>query len=382
MKTDLETELRNGREIETEPYPESYLSDDVTEGATSQVNESRIILSSEVQERKVVWLWRNRVPEGAVTVLDGLPGTGKTALALDMCARVTQGAPWPDDESVRESGAALYYSHEDSSDVVLKPRARAAGADESLLAFPTNENLLLGPGGLRVLEQLRGDMAEMRARTGRSVKLIVFDVLASFAGGANMSKNEEMRGVLSPLARFAEQEKTSIVLIRHFRKGAGDALSRGAGTIGITGAARSVLATGKHPQKEGYFILAHSKTNWGLTADSYEYRLVPANGCVLVEYGNRSSYTADELAFQEPGGGASENTKKQDEARSVILDTLGDGGSCSSASLAEKCRKEGISQRTYERARMLLKKEGLIVYRTEKDVGGKQKTCWYMVKQE
>ena len=42
------------------------------------------------------WLWPNRIPLGKLTLIAGYPSSGKTSVALDIAARVTQGAPAPD----------------------------------------------------------------------------------------------------------------------------------------------------------------------------------------------------------------------------------------------------------------------------------------------
>ncbi|MBM4042301.1 MAG: hypothetical protein FJ290_27725 [Planctomycetes bacterium] len=47
-------------------------------------------------QKAVKWLWPGRVPLGRMTLLIGDPGRGKSLLALDMAARVTRGAAWPD----------------------------------------------------------------------------------------------------------------------------------------------------------------------------------------------------------------------------------------------------------------------------------------------
>src|SRR5215475_2181196 len=39
----------------------------------------------------VSWLWSRRIPHGTLSLLDGDPGLGKTALALDLAARVSVG---------------------------------------------------------------------------------------------------------------------------------------------------------------------------------------------------------------------------------------------------------------------------------------------------
>ena len=46
--------------------------------------------------RPITWLWPGWLPIGMITLLAARPGTGKSLLALDIAARVIQGAPWPD----------------------------------------------------------------------------------------------------------------------------------------------------------------------------------------------------------------------------------------------------------------------------------------------
>jgi hypothetical protein len=50
---------------------------------------------SEVVEEAVEWLWEGRIPLGKLTVVDGDPGTGKSALTIDLAARVSTGRVMP-----------------------------------------------------------------------------------------------------------------------------------------------------------------------------------------------------------------------------------------------------------------------------------------------
>jgi len=52
-------------------------------------------LLSDVVEESVEWLWEGRIPLGKLTVIDGDPGTGKSALTTDLAARVTTGRQMP-----------------------------------------------------------------------------------------------------------------------------------------------------------------------------------------------------------------------------------------------------------------------------------------------
>lgn len=49
------------------------------------------ILLSEVTPEHVRWLWQDRIALGKLNVLDGDPGTGKSAMTTDLAARVTRG---------------------------------------------------------------------------------------------------------------------------------------------------------------------------------------------------------------------------------------------------------------------------------------------------
>jgi putative DNA primase/helicase len=60
------------------------------------------ILLSEVVEESVEWLWEGRIPLGKLTVIDGDPGTGKSALTIDLAARVSTGRDMPTPKEANE----------------------------------------------------------------------------------------------------------------------------------------------------------------------------------------------------------------------------------------------------------------------------------------
>jgi len=59
-------------------------------------------LLSDVVEESVEWLWEGRIPLGKLTVIDGDPGTGKSALTTDLAARVSTGREMPTPKEVNE----------------------------------------------------------------------------------------------------------------------------------------------------------------------------------------------------------------------------------------------------------------------------------------
>lgn len=58
-------------------------------------------LLSDVVEESVEWLWEGRIPLGKLTVIDGDPGTGKSALTADLAARVSTGRQMPTPKEVK-----------------------------------------------------------------------------------------------------------------------------------------------------------------------------------------------------------------------------------------------------------------------------------------
>ncbi len=61
-------------------------------GLVEPLRRVRSVAYNTVEVKEVAWLWQGRIPLGAITLLDGDPGLGKSLLTLDLAARVTS---WP-----------------------------------------------------------------------------------------------------------------------------------------------------------------------------------------------------------------------------------------------------------------------------------------------
>src|SRR5207245_2196391 len=79
----------------------------------------------------VSWLWPGRIPVGKLVILDGNPDLGKSMLALDWCARLSTGRPFPDSTTSSAPGNALVLSAEDAAQDTVVPRLERLGADMS-----------------------------------------------------------------------------------------------------------------------------------------------------------------------------------------------------------------------------------------------------------
>jgi RecA-family ATPase len=76
-----------------------------------------LVRLSDVQTKEVEWLWYPYIPSGKLTMLEGDPESGKTFAALHIAARITRGAPLPNEIEIggvtSDPGNVIYLTGED-----------------------------------------------------------------------------------------------------------------------------------------------------------------------------------------------------------------------------------------------------------------------------
>lgn len=181
-------------------------------------------LLSEIRPERVDWLWPGRIPRNKLTLFDGDPGLGKSALTTDLAARVSVGRPWPDD-SPCEPGGVVLCSAEDGIGDTVRPRLDAAGGDaERVLALAT-----VPDGDAERLISVPEDLDVLRRGIERvSAALVIVDPLMAFlSGDVNSHRDQDVRRALAPLARLAEGTGVAVVVVRHLNKATGATPSTG-----------------------------------------------------------------------------------------------------------------------------------------------------------
>lgn len=307
-------------------------------------------LLSEVEPESVEWLWPGRIPKGKVSLIEGDPGTGKSALTIDLAARVSVGKELPDETPCQVAGVVL-LSAEDGPADTIRPRLDAAGADPSkVLALTTlcdvenQERMLSVPDDVPLIE--RGI-----ERVGAG--LVVIDPLVAFLPkNVDANKDQDVRRALAPLAVLAERTGAAVVVVRHLNKGTGGkALYRGGGSIGIIGAARSALLVAKDPQDEDRRVLAAQKSNLSKPAPSLSFSLEDAaNGAARVVWGGESPLDASQLLAAPPDG---EVRTAETEAKNFLRELLADGP-VPVEEVFEEARSARIAEKTLRRAKTTL----------------------------
>ncbi|GHT47193.1 hypothetical protein FACS189454_09350 [Planctomycetales bacterium] len=132
---------------------------------------------------------------------------------------------------------------------------------------------------------------ETEKATGLPVKMIVIDPISNHWGNIQENNNAEVRSVLKPLARLAEDKNVAIVSIQHIGKSTDReyAQHRILGSTGIIAAHRNVWGvypyyshTENSPTEGKHLLLAMVKSNCCVKPTAIEYQVVPPEGKVEI----------------------------------------------------------------------------------------------------
>jgi hypothetical protein len=302
---------------------------------------SAIQCVDEFQPKVVSWLWPRRVPFGAISLLSGDPGIGKSTLAATIAAAVSSGLPLPG-SAFTERGAVLILEAEDSVERTLIPRLKAAGATTRhchVLREPELIDLATGIGALE------------RSVVEVSAKLLVIDPLMAFLGsGVDAYRDQDVRRVLSPLRAMAERTGAAVLILRHLNKASGQSAAyRGGGSIGIGAAARAEMLAGRAPRDESLCLLAQIKSTLGKPPPILAYRIVEEpNEMVRLVWEDAPSGLGVADVLSAPSEPADSSALKDAEAWLADLLAIGE---VASTEVVKRSKAEGISERTLRRAK-------------------------------
>jgi len=305
---------------------------------------------SDIERKDLRWLWHQRVPLGKLTLFAGDPGLGKSFVTLDMAARVTRGAGWPDGAAAScEAGSVILLSAEDDAADTIRPRLEAAGADLSKVHILQAVRRLRG-NDHTTLEQfsLETDLVALQDAVVSlgDVRLIGIDPLSAYLGGIDSHVNSKVRSLLSPLAEIASTLSVAVVGVTHLNKTSSSALYRASGSIAFVAAARAVWFFGKHPDDPAQRLMLPGKMNLGPEQEGMSYRLEAKQGVAVVAWGDAVSVSADAVLEQEGNEQRSERLAAIDWLRERLAD-----GPVPQRKIKGDAKAEGFSWATLRRAK-------------------------------
>lgn len=325
---------------------------------------------SAVQPRSVRWLKPGLIPLGALTLVAGVGGLGKSTWLAGVAAETSRG-----DLLEGTPADTILVSFEDAADVALRPRVEAAQGDlrrvhEVVFDGDDLEQVTLP----RDLEELERAVGEIEAR------LVVVDpIVAGIDVALDTHKDQHVRSVLARLNRLAEQAACAVVLVGHLNKGPStDAYLRVANSTAFYNASRSVILVTEDESDDDLRLVAQRKNNYARlspverhrieeivlpdTLDSVTGRPVVTARTCFVEFADDVD-AADVLAPPRTAG-------KTERAQAFLTAALSDGDWHESAVLKEQAEEQQISERTLKRA---AKELGV---KTKRDESFHAKTLW------
>lgn len=173
--------------------------------------------ASELKIRPTTWLWPGRIPSAKLTLLAGAPGSGKSALAVNIVAAVTTGGAYPCREGNAPKGSAILVSPNGDPDVIV-PRFKAAGADLSRVQILSDVPEPDGPRRFDLATDL--PLLDAAVQTIKDLRVIVIDALGLPAG------RKAKRATVALLAQLAAMAQARDIAIMTIVQPAG--LDRGA----------------------------------------------------------------------------------------------------------------------------------------------------------
>ncbi len=290
---------------------------------------------SEFETKLIIWLWKDRIPYGCVTLVEGDGGIGKSFVLASVASAVSSGVALPEDVA-KPARAVLLLAAEDDPSVVLRPRFERHGANLEIVRC-YDQSMLLNEQGLAMLE---------REIQKFDVGLLIIDPIVSFLGQKiDTSKATDVRSFMQPLHEMAKRLGCAVVVVRHWTKNTqAAAAQRGSGSVDFRNAARSVLQVIKMNDKR---YLTLEKSNYGVDGQTLEFEIEDQK----IKWTGKVNLKADEILSQALPAGCD----RGDVAEAVhFLETELAEGPMQSKVIEGLARELGISHSTLKRAKKKL----------------------------
>jgi hypothetical protein len=178
-------------------------SENATTGP-SDLPASEMVMIASHPDRDVDWLGPGWIGAGKVTIFDGDPGPGKSAVLLDIAARVSSGRELPGSARA-QPGQVIIMMAEDSLEDTVRPRLVAAGADLTRCHSLAS----VGAKPLARPPRFPEDLPILEARVRQSqARLLIVDPLVAFLGHeVDSYRDQHVRTCLHRLISLCERHR-------------------------------------------------------------------------------------------------------------------------------------------------------------------------------
>lgn len=211
-----------------------------------------------VEMKSIEWyekpLWQRR----AFELVAGKKGAGKGTYLAGLGARVSRG------ELDGRPMNVLIIASEDSDEIDIKPRVRAAGGDETRIYTVTQQMRL--PRDIPALEATAREIGD--------VGLIIIDPVGNHLGGADTDKEGLVRDAIAPLNDLADALGCLVIGVRHLSKNTSrGALASVLGSTAWVDVPRAVLAVAADDEEDMVFHIGVVAGNRSARGNGRSFRI-------------------------------------------------------------------------------------------------------------
>lgn len=294
------------------------------------------------------------IPIGAPTIFSGRGGEGKSTLALDYVARVSNGTL--PGKYLGEPRNVIVIQHEDDPGTQLKPRLIAASATLDNIHLVTVKETSEDYESSDVPSLTRDLHLVKQALEETAAVLVVIDPLTSVIDG-DVHKLQDVRRALNPLSHLAQEQELAVICIMHVRKGQGAAADKTSGSHAFRDVARSLLIFA-HDEDTGNRIVTVEKSSYSQNqGSSFAFRLestpVDTDDGDTTEVARvvmlgESTISVGEIWSREQDSGDNE---ERNEVQTWLTAFLTDrGGKALAKDIRRASTDDGLGWRTVQRA--------------------------------
>jgi AAA domain len=232
---------------------------------------------ADIEPEPLDWLVEGRIPLGKLVLLAGDGGQGKSILTLTLAADLSRGRPCLglDYAPLPPCDVLLIGCEDDYGDTVV-PRLLAADADRRRIHKVIGLRTESGkprPFSLAHFAEMERELARMK-----DVRLVIIDPAGAYVGraGVDENKDSELRSLLDPMAELAAARDVTILLVKHFKKGASvQAVGKVAGSAAYINACRAAYGLLPDENDPALKLLLPVKWNCGPWPEGLSYKLQP-----------------------------------------------------------------------------------------------------------
>jgi len=315
-----------------------------------------LVSANDVKEMNVEWVWDDRLAKGALHLIAGHAGTGKSTIAFDWAAAISSGGKFPDG-TVAPMGKVAIWSGEDSYESAIKPRMRLAGANFDNVFFLSGAPHANGRATPFNPSEHMAMLAQELAQI-EGLALVIVDPIVSATKG-DSHKNSEVRQSLQPLVDLLAATNAVGIGITHLTKGtSGRAFGeRVTGSLAFNAIARMVFGTTSVRDAPGKYRLIVGKTNIAPTGGGFEYGIekiemeVEGVGVIRntrIKWGD--ALTGDGTALMDEAEGPKGGRPAKRNVACALLEALLANGPRKVSDIAAAGEKADISLDTLRRA--------------------------------